>query len=336
MKGTIDSKLNTVIQWVEVTSLGDEIFKEGHFERLDDFIILILPIINMTYYQSIRSLDDREYAKDDLIQDTVVALYRDMSLRWDKYIRVENYGEYVKTVSRNIMINLVHRYHNYYSTVEYDPDTAGANSDSAREYSVVEAKLLKKQFDTQILEMTRRLASYRKDANQLLQRIITSLYIDKDEEMTRLKIRYRVLGVHYDKFNMYINHVKYLYRLVYNYQKALLRGDDKMSSQLEEVMDRFGSDTYETLTKNYGDTVIPELFAEFGRETTMKIVKVFSGQTIKVPDYRSLCDDLLGASVYQMANGRKEDLARLSEEYSLPYKTLSRIFDRQLKNLGGK
>lgn len=315
----------------EITRLSEVVFVEGHLDKLDDLLITILPLANVIYYKYIRIFDDREYAKEDLISDAVLGLYRDMSLRWDKYIRIESYYSYFSTILRNSMIGLVHGYHNYYSSDEVDLETMNSSDSSGMDaYDSVETKLLLDSLKKNIIDTSLRILSRRKVNTNLLISIFNSIHVDK-VGVEKLKSRVKVLGVSSNLFSFYEEHVEYVYRLAYNYHYAVLGGKQKMISRISDTLDRFEDVTYKMLSLNYYDSIIPEIYAEFGSEVAKKFVKTFSGRTVKVPDYRDFCDNLLGGVVLSLADGDKSNLYRIAEEYEIPYKTLSRIYSKASK-----
>lgn len=104
-----------------IDKLCNECYWEGHLEKIEECYLCVLPIINIAYYKS-SYLDDCHYAYEDLIQDVCIELYRTMRRRWDLLIYVENYYMYFFNLCNNIIRSLVLKYHNYYSTTEFDPD----------------------------------------------------------------------------------------------------------------------------------------------------------------------------------------------------------------------
>lgn len=311
----------------KITRLSEIVFVEGHLDRLDDLIVAVLPLANLVYYKYIRYLDDREYAKEDLISDAILRLYQDMSLRWDKYIRVDSYVNYYITVLRLGMVDLVHNYHNYYSSNELDTECLEAEEEFNSPYDLIEMKMVKSSVETQIIETAKKILTCRQVNTKLLVNILDCLYIEKNG-LDSLKSRVRVLGISHKLFDFYVEHVTYVYRLSYNYQYAILGGKNKMVERISSIIDRFEDTTYRLLSINYYDSIIPEIYAEFGSEVAKKFVKTFSGRTIKVPEYRDFCDDLLGGVVVALAEGDKDNLYRVAEEYNMPYRTLSRIYNK--------
>ena len=334
--GTLDPHLNSQVNWSRINELGNLIFKEGKFEKIDEILVLILPLLNITYYKYVSWLDDRHYAKDDLIQDALLEIYTDIKFRWDKYIIVDNYPKYFETIAKNIMVNLVHAHHNYYKTTELDPETQYERVSYNDSYELTEAKLLKDALLKGILDTTRRLANCRKNQSKILNRIITEVYVEGNAEALNLKSKLRVLGIDRAQFDFLYDHVLYLHRFSYNYHKSLIRGRENMRLRLEEVIGRYESSTYEILATNYGDSIIPELFAEFGPDVTKRIVRIFSNRNLRVPDYRNFCDDLLGGTVYSLAGGDKSNLYKIAVDNNLSYRTLSRMYDKVAKFKEGK
>ena len=315
----------------EIIRLSNIVFTEGHLEKIDDLIVAILPLANIIYYKYIRCLDDREYAKEDLISDAILRLYQDMTLRWDKYIRVESYYDYFSTILKNGMIGLVHSYHNYYSVDELDVENFNIDEVSTcEEYDKVEMKLVKESIKNNVLDTARKILSCRAVNTKLLLNILDIKYVDKSD-LDSLRTRVRVLGISTTLFNFYCEHVDYVYKLSYNYQYAKLGGRDKMVQRISNIIDRFEDVTYKMLSTKYYDSIIPEIYAEFGADVAKKFVKTFSGRTVHVPEYRDFCDDLLGGVVLTLADGDRSNLYRVAEEYQIPYKTLSRIYNKASK-----
>lgn len=322
--------LSTPCDPAKIVELSKIVFVEGHLERLDDLLIAILPLANIVYYKYIKTFDDREYAKEDLISDAVLRLYQDMYLRWDKYIRIDSYYEYFSSLLRNGMIGLVHSYHNFYAIDDVDPESVRADEAVNDTYDQIEIKMLKDSIDKNIIETATRILKCRRVNTNLLLNILTLKY-EKKEDLDSLRSRVRVLGVSSILFNFYCEHVDYVYKLAYNYQYALLGGKDKMISRIASTIDRFEDSTYKILSMNYYDSIIPEIYAEFGSEIAKKFVRTFSGRTVQVPDYRNFSDDLVGGVVLALANGDKSNLYRVSEDYHIPYRTLVRIYNRASK-----
>ena len=314
----------------EIVRLSNIVFVEGHLDRLDDLIVAILPLANIIYYRYIKYLDDREYAKEDLISDAILRLYQDMSLRWDKYIHIESYYEYFSQVLRNGMIGLVHGYHNFYIMDDIDPENTKYDESIDGAFDKVEMKLLEASVKADILKTAERLIRCRPVNTNLLLNILKVKYVEKSE-LDSLRSRVRVLGISNALFNFYCEHVEYIYKLSYNYQYAILGGRDKMVSRISTKIDRFEDVTYRILATNYYDSIIPEIYAEFGADIAKKFVRTFSGRTVQVPDYRNFCDDLLGGVVLVLADGDRSNLYRVAEEHRIPYKLLARIYNKAIK-----
>jgi len=322
--------LNSEVQWEEIESLGVKIFKEGNLSLVDDLIVLVIPLLNIVYYNHIVPLDDRHHAKDDLIQDALMEIYRDMKLHWDKYIYVDIYCQYITTIARSKMIDLVHRYHNYYSTTEYDPEIL-LSTTYVDNYSSIETKILREEMQSSIISIARRILKCRKKHSRILETILESTYLDKSKDVRKLYNRFRVIGISEVQFKLLKDHVDYVYKLSYNYQKSIVLENSKMRLRIEDVISRFESPTYEILSSTYSDSIIPEIYAEFGPEVTRKFVRTFSDKTVKVPDYQDFCDHLLGSTVLSLSKGDKDNLYQLSADYKIPYRALSRIYNKVSK-----
>lgn len=314
----------------EIVSLSKIVFVEGHLEKIDDLLVAILPLANIIYYKHIKYLDDGEYSKEDLISDAILRLYQDISLRWDKYIYIDNYYDYFSTLLRNGMINLVHSYHNYYIQDELDPESTAFSESDSTAYSRVEVKILEESIHKNILDTARRILRARRVNTNLLLKILDCKYLDKSG-LDSLKSRVKVIGISNNLFNFYCEHVDYVYKLAYNYQYALLGGRQSMISRISSTIDRFEDITYKILSTNYYDSIIPEIYAEFGSDVANKFVRTFSGRSVQVPVYRDFCDDLLGGAVLALANGDKSNLYRIADEYNISYKTLARIYNKASK-----
>lgn len=104
-----------------------------------------------------------------------------------------------------------------------------------------------------------------------------------------------------------------------------------MLDRMNGIIDRFEDVTYKMLSVNYYDSIIPEIYAEFGAEFAKKFVRTFSGRTIQVPEYQNFCDDLLGGVILALAKGDRANLYQIAEEYDMPYKTLARIYNKAIK-----
>jgi hypothetical protein len=326
------NKLYSTCNPEEIIKLSKIVFREGHLEKIDDLIVAILPLANLIYYRYIKSFDDREYAKEDLISDAILRLYQDMTLRWDKYIYVESYYDYFSTVLRNAMIGLVHGYHNYYSVDELDPENIRIDESSSHEeeYNTIELRMVRASMRKHAIETSERILKCRRVNTNLLLNIFKIKYVEKSE-LDSLRSRVRVLGISTTLFNFYCEHVDYVYKLSYNYQYAMLGGKHKMINRISNIIDRFEDVTYRMLSLNYYDSIIPEIYAEFGAEITKKFVRTFSGRTIQVPDYRNFCDDLLGGVILTLANGDRSNLYQVAEEYQVPYKALARIYNKAIR-----
>lgn len=314
----------------EITRLSKLIFKEGHLELADDLIIALLPLAHIVYYKYIRYLDDREYAKEDLISEAVLRVYQDITLRWDKYIHVDAYYEYFSTIFKNGMIGLVHPYHNFYATDDLDPETIKIE-DMRDSFDEVDLQILKDNIYKDIIKMSERILKCRRVNTNLLLLILKAKYVDKSG-LDSLKSRVRVLGVSPDIFRFYCEHVDYVYKLSYNYNYSMIGGGkDKMISRITEVISRFEDATYKRLSVNYYDSIIPEIYAEFGPEVAKKFVRTFSGRTVQVPNYRDFCDDLVGGVIITLAKGDKSNLTKISDDYHIPYRHVARIYNRAMK-----
>lgn len=314
----------------EITRLSKIVFVEGHLDRIDDLIITILPLCNIVYYRFIKPLDDGEYAKEDLISDAILKLYQDMKLRWDKYIHVDSYYEYYSTILRYGMIGLVHGYHNFYALDDVDPETIKSEEVINNDYDCVEMNILKESINSQIIETAKNILKCRKVNTNLLLNILNIKYVEKGS-IDSLKSRVRVLGISNNLFNFYCEHVDYVYRISYNYQYAILGGKTKMIERISNTIDRFEDVTYMMLSKEYYDSIIPEIYAEFGADIAKKFVKTFSNRTVQVPSYRNFCDTLLGGVVLSLSDGDKSNLYRIADEYHIPYRTLVRIFNKAIE-----
>lgn len=327
--------LQTPVDWEKVNELGHEVFYNGHLERMEEMFYSILPIVNISYYKYITPYDDNEYAREDLLQDAIAEIYRDMTLRWDKFIYVENYYSYFKTICRNVMLGLVQAHHGYYMNVEFNPDIRNNFSDDYS-FASVEANDHKEYLQTAILDTTRRLAKNRKGYAKVLDFIITWKYVEHRTDLAAIKTKLRTSWwLKRTNVNMLLEHVGYLYRFAYNYHLAIERGESKMVRRLDQIISRFEDSTYSVLSKNYGDTVIPEIYAEFGPALTKKFVKLFGGKQITVPDYTNFCDDIVGGSLLSLVSS-KDDLHTVASEFDMPYGVLARIYDRAVKSRGLK
>ena len=222
----------------EITRLSKLVFVEGNLDKIDELIVAILPLANIVYYKHIRHLDDREYAKEDLISDAILRLYQDMTLRWDKYIHVESYYEYFSSILRNGMIGLVHSYHSYYSIDDVDPDIARSKDEIVDAYDAVELRMMRESVINNIIDTSKLILSCRVKNTNLLLSILKYKYVEKIE-LNSLRSRVRVLGIPTNLFDFYCEHVDYVYRLSYNYHYAQIGGKKKMLSGINSVIDRF-------------------------------------------------------------------------------------------------
>lgn len=329
MEESYYEKLETPVDWDKINYLGNEVFHNAKFELLDELTLELLPLMNLVYYQIMQQYDDRGYAKEDLIQDAILEIYRDMTLRWDKFISVENFYQYFKIIIKNVMLSLVQVYHNYYNTCEYDPDIRNDTFDDLK-FSTLEAKIHKEYLESEIINLTRKICSNRTGYSKVLDFLITYKYIDKETDMAKFKNKVRSSGLSVKELNLLIDHVTYAHRLSYNYNLAKERGETAMIVRLDRILSRFEDSTYSVLSKNYGTTVLPEIYAEFGPALTKKFVKLFGDKTITIPNYQSFCDDLVGGSLLSLCNTR-DDLYKIAAEYSLPFGKLVRIYDRATK-----
>lgn len=323
--------LEAPVSWDRVNELGHEVFYEAKFEKTEELFLSILPIVNMSYYKYMPMYDDRGYAREDLLQDAIVEIYRDITLRWDKFIYVEDYYSYFKIICRNVMLSLVQFHHSYYANCEFDPDIRNELCDDYK-YSYVETKLYKDYLETSIIELTRKLAKNRTGSSKVLEYLIDWKLVDKNTDISRLKSRINTAWwLKRSDINFLLDHVDYLYRFAYNYYKAKEKGEFEMVDRLDSIIKRFEDSTYSILSKNYGDTILPEIYAEFGPDLTKKFVRLFSDKQITVPNYTNFCDDMLGESLLSIVD-KKEDLYEVAAECNVSYSTLSRMYDRAIKN----
>lgn len=312
----------------EIDRLSKVVFIEGHLDKVDDLILAILPLANIIYYKYIRYLDDREYSKEDLISDAILRVYQDITLRWDKYIHVESYFEYFSGILRIGMIDLVHKYHNYYIQDELDPESL--TTEDTNIYDDIEMNIVKENIKRQIIHTAESIIKKRPVHTNLLLSILDCKYVSK-KGLDSLSSRIRVLGISKKLFNFYCDHITYVYKLAYNYQYAMLGGKNKMISRISDTLDRFEDITYRILANNYYDSIIPEIYAEFGIDIARKFVKTFSGRSVQVPEYRNFCDDLLGGAVVSLAKGDKSNLYQIADDHHIPYRTLARMYDKAIK-----
>lgn len=327
-----DDLLTGKFEYDRFNELCSSAFKYGEFDKIDEIIMLSMPIVNIVYYQSVQRYDDDYSAKSDLIQDALTILYRDMKLQWDKYIHVDNYYDYIKTTARNAMLTRLSRYHHYGTVVEFDPDLHGA------EYTPLEnleTKMVEQVLEETILELTGELLSHRMKRQNVLSTIFSSIYVDKDpQEIVSSKLRkYSVHGIGSRLLTFYKSRVEYLYQISASYHRDQLKGDTKSVKTYEQLISRIRSDEYEVLSVLYGDTPIPEIYAELGTDNMLKLIQIVGGATVKFPEPRELSDTLLGSIVYQLADGRVENLESVANIYNLPYSTIKRIFNKHLSNL---
>lgn len=335
-EGNLNSYLDSYSNWSELNALCGRVFKEGHLDEIDDLIPLIVPILNIAYYKYVRWLDDGFYAKEDLIQDTLIVIYKDMKLRWDKFIVVENYPRYFEQIARHIMVKNVHSLHSYYRSVELDPDLNYNMSSAKVSYENVEVRMIASSIEEEILNMTKRLARCRGRYSKILLLMVEDMYEKEESESSNLRSKLKVIGISDKTYELLRNHVKYLHKLAYNYQKSIMKGNHRMKLRIEDIIRRYESPTYEILATNYSDSIIPEVYAEFGADVTRKFVKTFSGKTIEVPDYQKFCDDLLGGTVYSIAKGDRNNLYQFAADNGMSFRTLARIYDKVEKFYGGK
>jgi hypothetical protein len=198
-------------------------------------------------------------------------------------------------------------------------------------FSIVEAKIMKNYFYESMLQMTRRLASKRVGYTKALDYLITWKLVEGNTDTSKLKSMMRPLGISRATVNFLLEHIDYLYRFSFNYYKTQEKGEIKMSKRLDNILNRYDDDIYKVLSKNYGDSIIPEVYAEFGPDLTKKFIKVFSGRHVEVPDYTNFCDDILGCKLLSLIDSR-EELYKIAADFDLDYSTLSRIYTRAIKN----
>lgn len=310
-------------------------FKYGEFDKIDEILMLAMPLIHIVYYQSIHRYDDDYRSKDDLIQDAILVLYRDMKLTWDKFIHVDNYYEYFKMLIRNTMIAKVSGYNtNFHEVVGLtDEDFKGKNTKT--QFDIADIRMIAEDIQNNITNLAGELLSHRFKRNSLLRKMFTDIYSDRvsDEEYERRIRRYYVHGLSTKLASFYKTRVQYFYQLAATYHRDQLKGDEKSLKNLEEVMARIRSDEYEIMSQVYGDTPLPEIYAELGTEATLKLIKVVGGTTVQFPDVRDISDTLLGSLVYQLSDGEGDNLQSVSEVYGLPYNVIKRIFNKHISNL---
>lgn len=330
--------LETPVDWDNINRLGHEIYHEAKFEKVDELFNAIMPILNIVYFTSITQWDDRGYAREDLLQDAALEIYRDMTLRWDKFIPVEDFYSYFKILTRNVMLGLVQYHHNYYLDSQFDPDIGNDLCDDLS-FKAFEASIHKEEILQGILELTQRICGNRSKYSKVLDCLITMKYIEGNGYVDdkKFKRKMKSSGLSPKELDLLLDHVTYVHRFSYNYYLAKERGESKMIARLDRIISRFDSSTYAVLSRQYGNTVLPEIYAEFGPALTKKFVKLFGNKTITIPDYQTFMDDLVGGSLLSLCND-KDDLYRIAAEYDLPYGKLARIYDRRvkvLKEMGG-
>ena len=307
-------------------------FKYGEFDKIDEIVVLSMPILNIAYHQSVHKYDDDYSAKEDLIQDALLVLIHDMKHRWDKYIHVDNYYEYVKITVRNAMLMHVSNYHSYNSQVEYDPELHGKECTAIDN---IEINMINETIEETVNSLALELLSHRLRRPAMMIELFTHIYIYKEDEVKQNGSfhRYLIHGIGTRLLNFYRSRVQYIYSISVSYHKAQVKGDAKVMKAYEELMSRIRSDEYEILSTMYGDTPLPEIYAELGHDATLKLIQLVGGTQVQFPDTRELSDTLLGGIVYQLVDGRVENLEGVSEVYKLPYATLKRVFNRHLSNL---
>lgn len=325
--------LSAPVQLEKLTEVCNSIFKFGEFQRLPELTPLIMPIVNIVYYQSIRSLDDQSFAYDDLLQDVLLEIFSDMKLRWDKYIHIDNYYEYIKRTAYKIMVSAVHSYHNYYSVVELSPEECEplVSKDTLQEY--VEMRLILSTFEGQVLERTHDLLKHRLGRKKLVRDIFNAIYILKDpDQLAKVHRMHHAMGVSHDLVKFYETRVRYVYSLVSQVCLESLKKGGSTMDEFHKIISRIESSDYETLSLLYGDSVLPEIYAEFGQDVLLRFVKLFGGMTLTIPDSRSVGDTILGGTVYNLAEGERDNLPRVSELYGMPLRVLQRIFDKHISD----
>jgi hypothetical protein len=255
-----------------------------------------------------------------------------MKYKWDKYIHVDDYYDYIRTILRNSMYSRLSQYHSYGVEVEYDVDTHGS-------VGLPTDSLLQTKEDLSIVEgikdLTWDLVSHRLRRVRLLQEIYERVCIQNLPKHSQLQglNRYQVHGISSQLLQFYRGRVYYLYQLSSTYYKALLKEDEEVLRSTEDIISRIKSSEYEILAVAFGDTPIPELYAELGKDSLLKLISIVGGTTVKFPTTRDLSDTILGSTVYALADGRVENLESVSEIYHYSYKTLKRIFHKHTSNL---
>lgn len=313
-------------------------FKYGEFDKIDEILLLVMPLVHIVYYQSIHRLDDNYRHKDDLIQDSLLVVYRDMKLTWDKFIHVDNYYEYFKTLIRNTMIGKVSTYNSNYHEVVGMTDEDFKTKTTKTQFDIADIRMVAEDIEEDIVNLAADLLRHRLRKNKLLTKIFSDLYYDKvtEEEYESRMRKYYVHGLSTKMASFYKSRVQYFYQLSATYHRDQLKGDDKSVKNLEEIISRIRSDEYEIMSQLYGDTPLPEIFAEIGTESMLKLIKIVGGTTVQFPDSRDVSDTLLGSLVYQLADGEVDNLQNVSEVYGLPYSTIKRIFNKHISNLQRK
>lgn len=330
--GTLDTYLEKPADYEKINKISQSVFYQGNLDEIDDLFLEILPIVNVTYHKYIKTHDDRGSAYEDLLQDAILELYRDLTLRWDKFIDVEDHYNYFKTVCKNVMTGLVFEHHNHYIVDEID-DLESITSNELpmsyeNSYSAMIARSTKEYYEKNFIPTIRNLAAKRRNYAKVLNYLITWRYVEGNSDITKLKGVMKVFGVNRTQINFLLDHIEYLYKLVYNYFKAEESDKVAVRDNLSKVMSRFDDKAYEIIATNYSDTILPEIYAEFGADIAKKFVKLFSGKQINVPDYKAFSEDLIGGIVLSVSGGSKENLYKISQKYSLPYGTLAKSFDR--------
>lgn len=314
------------------------VFKYGEFDKVDDILILAMPLVHIVYYQSIHKYDDLYKHKDDLIQDALLVIYHDMKLTWDKFIHVDNYYEYFKILVRNTMIAKVSTYNNNSHETTGLSDEDYKTSNTKTQFDIADIKIVAEDLQANITELAHELMTHRRRRSRLMLQIFIDIYSDRvsDEEYESRMRKYYVHGLNTKLASFYKTRVQYFYQLASTYHRDILKGDDESVKNIEAIMSRIRSDEYEILSQVYGDTVLPEIFAELGTEATLKLLRIVGGTTVQFPNTRDLSDTLLGSVVYQLADGDIDNLQNVSDLYNLPYVTLKRIFNKHISNLQRK
>lgn len=338
MQGQYEDLLYKEFDYNRFNKLCVAAFKYGEFDKVDEILMLAMPLIHIVYYQSIHRYDDDYRHKDDLIQDALLVLYRDMKLTWDKFIHVDNYYEYFKTLVKNTMIAHVSTYNNNYHETVGLTDEDFKSKNTKTQFDVADIRMIAEGIQENITNLASDLLSHRLKRLNLLRKMFNDIYSERvsDEEYDRRIRRYYVHGLSTKLAAFYKTRVQYIYQLAATYHRDQLKGDEKSVKNLEEVMSRIRSDEYEIMSQVYGDTPLPEIYAELGTEATLKLLKVVGGTTVQFPDTRDISDTLLGSLVYQLADGEIDNLQSVSDMYNLPYNTIKRIFNKHISNLQRK